>query len=226
VNRILGGLIALVATAALAAVLIPKILLGKVAIAAIGLLGVSVAAWLWLPLMLNSAIGVARNDAGWLTSLGPRSALLALLSLVAMSSLWAALESARVLSIALDIVWCAAAALGFLGTVSASQFNAKADTARDSRGDRNRWIEQLRTAAAAGSTGEAAILNKLAEAIRYAATDLPGMPSTVNARISDEVDRIARSMRDPARNLAEASARIEQLLVERESALRNGRSRA
>jgi len=87
-----------------------------------------------------------------------------------------------------------------------------------------RRIEQLPTAAA-GSTGEAAILNKLAEAIRYTATDLPEMPSTVNARISDEIDRIARSNQGHERNLTESAVRIKHMLAERDSALRQARSR-
>jgi hypothetical protein len=215
------------ATAALTALIVITILVpaeaGTPAVMCAALLVSLVIAFLFL----WPRIGRRDSESAQIAMLGPVGTLSGMLLVGAGAALYAALAGHSALSLALDVVTVG----GFVAGVSLARVSADtiAEQARivEAPSQHGVWqsrVTQLVSLCPDDRTRQP--LSQLADALRYAARDLPGQAGPENARIDNAIGQLEGALhdKDPQAVLAAVSA-IQVALAQREQALKARRSK-
>ena len=220
----IAGLIAAATTLALGFVLFPAIRSSNVAMASLAILAVSVGLLFYVPSIVVGRRGA--NDAAPLASIGPVSAALAVLLVMAAAGFVLALGGFDRLAVAADVL--AVGAFLVAALVVRAALTVVAEVAQRHSGLSRHAVwrgELLRLASTARDTTIRTDVERAAEDLQYAASDLDGSPQDAAITQAIEVTSQHVASGNPAM-VGEGLAELRRLLSQREVYLRSSRSKA
>ena len=220
----IAGLIAAATTLALGFVLFPAIRSSNVAMASLAILAVSVGLLFYVPSIVVGRRGA--NDAEPLASIGPVSAALAVLLVMAAAGFVLALGGFDRLAVAADVL--AVGAFLVAALVVRAALTVVAEVAQRHSGLSRHAVwrgELLGLAATVRDTAVRTDVERAAEDLQYAASDIEGTP--LDPDINNAIAAASRHVEsgNPA-VVGECLAELRRLLARREVYLRSSRSKA
>ena len=220
----IAGLIAAATTLALGFVLFPAIRSSNVAMASLAILAVSVGLLFYVPSIVVGRRGA--NDAAPLASIGPVSAALAVLLVMAAAGFVLALGGFDRLAVAADVL--AVGAFLVAALVVRAALTVVAEVAQRHSGLSRHAVwrgELLGLAATVRDTAVRTDVERAAEDLQYAASDIEGTP--LDPDINNAIAAASRHVEsgNPA-VVGECLAELRRLLARREVYLRSSRSKA
>jgi len=219
-----AGLIAAATTLALGFVLFPERLSSSVAVVSLAILAGSVGLLFYVPSIVVGQRGA--NDAAPLASIGPVTATLAVLLVTAATGFVLALGGFDRLAVAADVLAVGSFLVGVF--VIRAALTVVEDVARRHSGLSRHAVwrgELLRLASTARDTTIKTDVERAAEDLQYAASDVDGSPQ--DAAITQAIEVTSRHVAtgNPA-VVGEGLAELRRLLSQREVYLRSSRSKA
>jgi len=225
-SRLVGfaGLIAAATTLALGFVLFPERLSSSVAVVSLAILAGSVGLLFYVPSIVVGQRGA--NDAAPLASIGPVTATLAVLLVTAATGFVLALGGFDRLAVAADVLAVGSFLVGVF--VIRAALTVVEDVARRHSGLSRHAVwrgELLRLASTARDTTIKTDVERAAEDLQYAASDIDGSPQDAAITQAIEVTSQHVASGNPAM-VGEGLAELRRLLSQREVYLRSSRSKA
>ena len=219
-----AGLIAAATTLALGFVLFPERLSSSVAVVSLAILAGSVGLLFYVPSIVVGQRGA--NDAAPLASIGPVTATLAVLLVTAATGFVLALGGFDRLAVAADVLAVGSFLVGVF--VIRAALTVVEDVARRHSGLSRHAVwrgELLKLASTARDTTIKTDVERAAEDLQYAASDLDGSPQDAAITQAIEVTSQHVASGNPAM-VGEGLAELRRLLSQREVYLRSSRGKA
>jgi hypothetical protein len=219
-----AGLIAAATTLALGFVLFPERLSSSVAVVSLAIFAGSVGLLFYVPSIVVGQRGA--NDAAPLASIGPVAAILAVLLVTAATGFLLALGGFDRLAVAADVLAVGSFLVGVF--VVRAALTVVEDVARRHSGLSRHAVwrgELLRLASTARDTTIRMDVERAAEDLQYAASDLDGSPQ--DAAITQAIEVTSRHVASGNQAMVrDGLAELRRLLSQREVYLRSSRSKA
>lgn len=168
-----------------------------------------------------------RGDSNAIWLIGPLSKLFVTLLLIAIIAVGLSLSGAHTAAWMACVVWFGSYVIGYAILQAASSVVADAAAQTRSAKDdvRTQWLGRIANLQSRASVETRPSLNRIAEAVQYAANDLPDHDATENAAIDAALSNIESHIDQPD-ELSALISSVEALLAQRERSLKAARSYA